>query len=45
VDMAAVRTRVAVSVTTVTEHPIPMLVDEQGAEANTTAATALFKVV
>lgn len=43
--MAAVRTRVAVSITDVTEHPMAMLVDGQGAEANTTAATALFKVV
>ena len=44
-DMAAVRTRVAVSITDVTEHPIPMLVDDQGAEANSSAATAIFKVV
>ena len=42
-DMAAVRTRVAVSVTDVTEHPIPMLIIDQGAEADSTAATALFK--
>jgi len=43
--MAAVGTRVAVSITDVMGHPILMLVDEQGAEANSTAATALFKVV
>jgi hypothetical protein len=43
--MAAVRIRAAVSIADVTEHPIPMLVDDQGAEANSTAATALFEVV
>jgi hypothetical protein len=43
VDMAVEGTRAAVSVTIVTEHPIPMLITDQGAEANSSAATAIFK--
>ena len=44
-DMAAVRTQVAASVTDVTERPIQMLVDEHAVEASSMAATALFDVV